>query len=86
MLQFEFCVICVERMLQTRFIRLTPSDKPFKDVSGLKSALINKQMIWVKSLHIHVHVINLDDTQKLQVTIVNIVIKTVIGANLKKTV
>ena len=86
MLQFEFRVICVERMLQARFIGLTPSDKPFKDISGLKSALINKQMIRVQSFHIHVHVIDLHDTQKPQITIINIVIKVVISAKFKKTV
>ena len=47
MLKFEFGVICVKRMLQTRFVGLTPSDEPFEDVSGFKSALINKQMIRV---------------------------------------
>ena len=47
MLKFEFGIICVKRMLKTRFVGLTPSDEPFKDISGLKSALINKQMIRV---------------------------------------
>ena len=86
MLKFEFGIICVKRMLETRFVGLTPSDEPFKYISGLKSALINKQMIRVQSFHVHVHVVYLNDTQKLQVPIIYVVIEAIISANLKETV